>query len=103
MLSWATLAGAAVVLEPNPAHRIATAAWVRPTVFHGTAEEIAGLRQWVEKEGEGWFRRKVRLPFRRLRVVLVIGEGMGVEEEGFWKERGVRVLFFAAERRNRGI
>ena len=91
MLSWATLAGAAIVLEPNPALRIATASWVRPTVFHGTAEEIAGLRQWVEREGKGWLRRKPGLPFRRLRVVLVIGDGMGADEVAFWEERGVRI------------
>lgn len=92
MLSWATLAGAAVVLEPNPAVRIATAGWVRPTVFHGTAEEIAGLRQWVEKDGRGWLRRKAGLPFRRLRVVLVTGEmGLTEAETAFWRGRGVRV------------
>ena len=92
MLSWATMAGAAVVLEPNPAHRIATAAWVRPTVFHGTAEEISGLRQWVEKEGKGWFRQKPGLPFRRLRVVLVVGaDEVSSEEADFWSGRGARV------------
>lgn len=88
MLSWATVAGAAVALEPEPAHRIATAAWVRPTVFHGTVEEIVVLRGWVEKEGKGWLRRK--LPFGRLRRVLVVGE-MGTEEKRFWEERGVGV------------
>jgi hypothetical protein len=92
MLSWATMAGAAVVLEPDPVLRVATAAWVRPTVFHGTAEEIAGLRQWVEKEGRGWLRRKTGLPFRRLRVVLVAGaEEISSEAADFWGRRGVRV------------
>lgn len=92
MLSWATLAGAAVVLEPNPALRVATAAWVRPTVFHGTAAELATLRKWVEKERKGWLRRAPRLPFRRLRIVLLTGpEALRVEEEAFWRERGVRV------------
>lgn len=100
MLSWATVAGAAVVLEPNPAYRVATAAWVRPTVFHGTAEEIAVLRGWVEKEGRGWFRK---LPFRRLRRVLVVGGEMGTEEKGFWEDQGVGIGRIAAERRNRGI
>jgi hypothetical protein len=92
MLSWATLAGAAVVLEPNPALRVATAAWVRPTVFHGTAAELAALRSWVKKEKKGWLRRRPRLPFRRLRSVLVTGpESLRAEEEPFWAERGVRV------------
>ena len=103
MLSWATVAGAAVVLEPNPDFRVATAAWVRPTVFHGTVAEIAALRGWVEKEGKGWLRRRVRLPFRRLRRVLVVGE-MEMEEKRFWEGRGVGVVpGIAAERRNRGI
>ena len=66
MLSWATLTGAAVVLEPDPALRAATAAWVRPTVFHGTPEEIADLRAPGEEDARG-------LPFRRLRTVLVAG------------------------------
>lgn len=90
MLSWATLAGAAIVLEPNPAVRVATAAWVRPTVFHGTAEEIAALRTWVEKEGKGgWLRRRARLPFGRLRRILVTGKGLSAEEARFWEDRGV--------------
>lgn len=93
MLSWATVAGAAVVLEPNPALRVATAAWVRPTVFHGTVEEIAALRGWVEKEGKGWFRRR-RLPFRRLRRVLVVGTG-ALADEAFWNERGVGIITMA--------
>jgi len=92
MLSWATVAGAAVVLEPNPALRVATAAWVRPTVFHGTAAEVAALRTWVEKEKRGWLRRRPRLPFRRLRTVLLTGaEALPLEEEAFWADRGVRV------------
>ncbi len=90
MLAWATVAGAAVVLEPNPALRAATAAWVRPTVFHGAAAELAALRSWAEKERPGWLRRRPRLPFRRLRTILVTGsETPG--EEAFWRERGVRV------------
>jgi len=97
MLSWATLTGAAVVLEPAPALRAATAAWVRPTVFHGTPAEIADLRARVKK--------KRGLPFRRLRTVLVAGwQVLAPEDEAFWRQRGVKVArVFAAERRNRGI
>lgn len=97
MLSWATLTGAAVVLEPDPALRAATAAWVRPTVFHGTPAEIADLRARVK--------RKRGLPFRRLRTVLVAGwQVLAPEDEAFWRQRGVQVArVFAAERRNRGI
>jgi hypothetical protein len=85
MMAWATLSGAAVVLEPAPSLRAATAAWVRPTVFHGTPAEIADLRA---RTGKG---RKGRLPFRRLRAVLATG-ALPAEEEAFWRERGVRVL-----------
>ncbi len=91
MLSWATWTGAAVVLEPNAALRVATAGWVRPTVFHGTAEEMAALRTWVEKEGKGWLRRRARLPFGRLRRILVTGKRMSGEEARFWEELGVKV------------
>jgi len=89
MLAWATLAGAAVVLEPDPALRTATAAWVRPTVFHGSPEEIAELRRSVKS-------RKGKLPFRRLRTVLATAP-LAEEDEAFWGERGVPVSFpFAA-------
>lgn len=84
MLAWATLEGAAVVLEPNPSLRAATAAWVRPTVFHGTPEQIAGLRRSVKKV------RKGSLPFRRLRTVLVTGE-LAAAEEAVWRGWGVRI------------
>ena len=86
MMAWATLTGAAVVLEPDPALRRATAAWVRPTLFHGTRDEIAELRARLGKA------RKGRLPFRRLRTLLVVGtEALLDEEEAFWRERGVAV------------
>ena len=85
MLSWATLTGAAVALEPEPGLRIATAAWVRPTVFHGTIEEIAALRAWAEKG------RKRGLPFGRLRTVLVVGGEIGDEGSRFWQGRGVKL------------
>jgi hypothetical protein len=96
MLAWATVAGAAVVLEPNPAFRVATAAWVRPTVFHGTAAELQALRTWVEKEKRGFLRRRPRLPFRRLRTILVTGSALREDDEAFWRGRGVRVCRIAA-------
>jgi hypothetical protein len=84
MLSWALMTGAAVVLEPNPVQRVATAAWIRPTVFHGTPEEIAALHQWVEKARQRWW--------RRLRAVLVKGaQGLPDSEEAFWRQRGVEI------------
>lgn len=92
MMAWATLSGAAVVLEPDPAPRATTAAWARPTVFHGTPEEIADLRARMGRV------RKGRLPFRRLRALVVAG-ALPAEEAAWWRERGV----FAAERHHRGI
>jgi hypothetical protein len=63
---------------------MATAAWARPTVFHGAPGEIAELRARAGKA------RKGRLPFRRLRTVLVVGE-LPEEEKAFWQKRGVAV------------
>lgn len=100
MLSWATATGAAVALEPSPALRAATAAWVRPTVFHGTAEEIGVLRAWAAVKKKGG------LPFGRLRTVLVAGGDLGDEDAAFWRQRGVklgRVPPLAAERHKHGI
>jgi hypothetical protein len=85
MMAWATLTGAAVVLEPDPAVRAAVAAWVRPTLFHGTPVEIADLRTRAGKARRG------RLPFRRLRTLLVAGK-LAPEDLAFWEEREVRVL-----------
>ena len=62
VLAWATLTGAAILLPPTPESRVATAAWARVTVFHGTETEIAALRAATET-GSG--RR-----FGRLRAVL---------------------------------
>jgi hypothetical protein len=100
MWAWATVTGAAVALEPTPGLRIATAAWVRPTVFHGRAEEIAALRGWMGKK------KKRGLPFGRLRTLLVAGGELGEEEAVFWREWGVRlgrVPPLAAERHKHGI
>jgi hypothetical protein len=100
MWAWATVTGAAVALEPAPELRIATAAWVRPTVFHGTAEEIAVLRGWAE------VKKKRGLPFGRLRTVLVAGGEIGQEEAAFWRGLGVklgRMPPLAAERHKHGI
>lgn len=66
VLAWATLTGAAILLPPTPESRVATAAWARVTVFHGTEAEIAALRAAMET-GAG--RR-----FGRLRAVLPAGE-----------------------------
>lgn len=62
VLAWATVTGAAVLLPPTPESRVATAAWARVTVFHGTEEEIAALRTAMGRR------------FGRLRAVLQADE-----------------------------
>ena len=103
LLAWATLRGAALVLEPDPGALAATAAWARPTVFQGTAGDLAALRQSVEEgSARRWFRRAPALPLRRLRAIQVVGpRGLSAPDEAFWRSRGVALI--AAERRSRGI
>jgi hypothetical protein len=92
LLTWATVAMAALVLEPDPAHRVATAVWARPTVFAGTAAELLRLRAAVERDVAGWmgkpFRRQNRPPFGRLRAVLGTDGALPEEERRFWEQRG---------------
>ncbi|HYO11914.1 MAG TPA: hypothetical protein VE685_01820 [Thermoanaerobaculia bacterium] len=90
LFAWATVTGAAVLLEPNLHSRAATAAWARPTVFHGTAEEIAALRR-LAGSGKRWWRRTPGLPFGRLRVLFATDGELPEEEAAFWQERGVKV------------
>lgn len=108
LLSWATVEAAAILLEPEPAHSVPTAIWARPTVFAGTAADLARLREAVERDEAGFriFRRRIfgrrrRLPFGRLRAVLGTDGELPAEEKAFWEERGARA--FAAERQERGI
>lgn len=90
VLAWAIVAGAAILLEPNRQARAATAAWARPTVFHGTAEEIAALRR-LAGSGKRWWRRTPGLPFGRLRVLFVTDGDLPEEEAVFWTNRGVKL------------
>jgi hypothetical protein len=97
LLAWATLAGAVLILEPEPAAVAATAAWARPTVFLGDPATIAILRRRLP--GESRLSRLLRssrppaLPFGRLHTLLVSGvTGLSLEDIAFWTARGVRVL-----------
>ncbi|HKH46522.1 MAG TPA: hypothetical protein VKM72_17810 [Thermoanaerobaculia bacterium] len=107
LLAWATVAGAALLLEPEPMSYVPTAVWARPTVFAGTAADLVRLRAAAERDEAGFkiFRRRRRLPFGRLSAVLVTEGELPPEETAFWGERGVRVgrIGFAAERQERGI
>jgi len=91
-LAWATLYGAAILLASDPSSLVGSAVWARPTLFHGTAAEIAALRRAVEQERPPfWDRKRDRLPFGRLRTVLWSGGGPPEEERRFWEGRGVRI------------
>lgn len=101
VLSWATVEGAALLLEHDPGSVLGSAVWARPTLFAGAAEEIAGLRRAAERQGEGRLhrlrprRRRPRgLPFGRLRTILSADSGpLAPEDEFFWRDRGVQVRF----------
>jgi hypothetical protein len=96
VLSWAAEAGAAVVLEPDPAKLVATAVWARPTVFYGSAAELASLRRQLERRaGARWSlsrRRRAGLPWSRLRAVLLDDPAaLGGGEGDFWRRAGARI------------
>lgn len=96
LLSWATVAGAALLLEHDPGSVLGSAVWARPTLFAGAAEEIAGLRRAAERQEGGWLRRlrkQPRQPFSRLHTVFSTDLPLPAEEEIFWRERGVKVRF----------
>lgn len=82
LLAWATMTGAALLVSPSPESRVATAAWARVTVFHGTAAEISALRAMVEKGSRFW----------RLRAVLGVGEGLAEDDVAFWAHRGTKAV-----------
>ncbi len=99
LLAWAVLAGAALVLEPEPAALAATAAWARPTVFLGDAAAAAALRARVPREAllarlgrRLGLRRRPALPFGRLRALVVSGPPLPEGEAAFWSARGVALL-----------
>ena len=104
LLSWATLIGAAIVLEPAGERLVDTAAWARPTIFLGRAEEAGRLLdRAAAADREGWaglLRRLRRLagrpgsteqPFGRLRVLVVRG-APDPELAGRAGARGVAVV-----------
>lgn len=90
LAAWSLLAGAALVLEPDPGHLVRSAVWVRPTVFAGDVAEISALRAAVgESRGRG-------LPLRRLHTLAVVGRAdraapLPEEDRRFWAGRGTAV------------
>lgn len=92
LAAWAVAAGAALVLEADPALRLGAVLWARPTVFHGTAGELAALRLRVEaaRRPRRWRRRPVP-PLGRLRTLFQCG-APAADDAAFWQARGVRLL-----------
>lgn len=101
LLSWATVAGAALLLEPDPGNVVGMAVWARPTVFAGSVDDVARLRLAAQRHERSWPRRLARklgrrasLPFGRLRTLLVTGpRPLPQEDENDWRQRGVAVGF----------
>lgn len=91
LLAWATLSGAVILFEPDPAAYVPAAAWARPTVFQGTAAEIAALRREATSFRPAWPGRRPRLPFGRLRAILPL-EPLPAEDEAFWTGRGAAIV-----------
>ena len=105
--AWALLSGAVLVLEPDPERRPGAVRWARPTVFYGSADELAALRlQATARAGAGrrWLaglpglpglpRRPDRHPPRpwgRLRTLFQDGSP-DAAEAAFWAARGARLL-----------
>jgi hypothetical protein len=103
LLTWALLAGAAVLLEPEPAAVIPTAVWARVTLFHGDAARLAALRRAVEQEREPLGARLLRRfgrrrsipqrPLGRLHTLVATGATpLPAPECAFWTERGVTIV-----------
>lgn len=97
LTSWAILAGAALALQADSALRLGTVRWARPTMFHGSAAEIAELRRQLEESRQarrwgGWRRRSPRPAFGRLRLLLLQGSEPAASDAAFWQERGASLL-----------
>ncbi len=106
LLAWATLTGAVVLFEPDPAAYVPAAAWARVTVFQGTAGEIAALRRKAGSYRPAWpawlSRKRPRLPFGRLRALLS-RDPLPAEEADFWLVRGVDVIALGGSEPHRGM
>lgn len=104
LLTWAALTEAALILLPRPESTRGeddwyreTLAWVRPTLLHGTAAELAALRRGLEprfRRSWPWNRRpRLAPPVDRVRGVVVFGaEALAEDETSFWHTAGVSVV-----------
>jgi hypothetical protein len=97
--AWATIAGAALVLDGDPGRRRGAMVWARPTALFADAGELAWLRR--EAAGGAGVRRRrrwfapgagePRRPFDRLRTVFQAGPP-DPDDVAFWGKRGARLL-----------
>lgn len=109
LVTWSLLAGAALLLEPDPAALVATAVWARPSLFLGDDDDIRRLAAEVEGGAPSPLaalanlgRRLLgalgahpapALPLARLHTVLRAAAGRETGSDGTpWRLRGVRVL-----------
>ena len=85
LFTWSLLAGAALVLEPEPAALVPSALWARPTVFHGDPPRLAALRRAAAGAP--------RAALRRLHSLVVTGPApLAAGDLAFWRARGVAVV-----------
>jgi hypothetical protein len=95
LLTWATLSGAALLLEPDARLGPAAARWARPTLLWETAAELARWQREAAPSGR-WQRRRgcpFQPPLDRLRGVVVLGpDPLPEVAENFWRRAGVTVL-----------
>jgi hypothetical protein len=85
LLTWSLLAGAALVLEPEPAAVVGTALWARPTLFYGDPPRLAAFRRAAAGAP--------RAALRRLHSLVVTGPApLAAGDVAFWQARGVAVV-----------
>jgi hypothetical protein len=105
--AWATVTGAALVLESDASRRLGAAVWARPTVFCGSSGEVVALRRHIEaargraplrlwplRRRSAGYRKPPgapRPPLGRLRTLFQDQEPAAAEA-AFWQARGARLL-----------
>lgn len=91
VIEWAVHTAAAIVVAPSSEALAATVFWARPTVIHGSADEL-GAWPTLFRAGESR-QRGLRSRFRRLRRVIVGGgERLDGETEAFYVGLGAEVV-----------
>ncbi|HZI64373.1 MAG TPA: hypothetical protein VFE44_06305 [Thermoanaerobaculia bacterium] len=96
LLAWATLAGAALLLQPEPFHLAASVLWSRPTLLAGNVAELETVRAALVRHEPRLDRlRRRRGPLGRLRAVVAldaVGEWPAASEAKFWRDCGATLV-----------